>query len=95
MTSIIFNLGIKVFDLTSDFEKKRFTGLKSFFDCAQGSMIVLVRVEKSKESILEPKNNLEEFITFVRDTSIKTALYNPFVEGFILPIQEDTPILKV
>jgi thiamine pyrophosphate-dependent acetolactate synthase large subunit-like protein len=95
ITSLVFNIGCRVFDLTSDFEKKRFAAIKYFFGRGQGPMVVLVRVEKSKESTLIPKNNLEEFITFVRDTSIKTALYNPFAEGFILPTQEDAPILNV
>lgn len=97
MNSLIFNIGCKIFNLTSDLEKKRYTIVRHFFDRGQGPMVVIVRVEKGKEYNTEAQNNLDEFLTFVRDSSIKSALYNPFVEGLFLSDLQDNnvPILKV
>jgi hypothetical protein len=94
MISLIFNTGCRVFDLTLDFNNGQLN-VRPFFNRGQGPMVSLIRVDKSKKFDVTPENNLEEFMSFIRDTSIKTAMYNPFAEGFIMPVQEDAPILKV
>lgn len=80
---VIFSIGCRIFGLSTDFEKKRYNSIQHFIDRGQGPMVCIIKVDSSKVFNTEPKNNLEEFLTFVRDKSIKTALYNPFAEGFI------------
>lgn len=84
--SVIFNIGCRTFNLTKDFDRKEFKHINHFFDRGQGPMAVLIGVEKSKLSYSDviPKNNIEEFISFVRDNTIKSALYDPFAEGVVL-----------
>jgi thiamine pyrophosphate-dependent acetolactate synthase large subunit-like protein len=82
----IFNIGCRTFNLTKDFDRKEFKHVNHFFDRGQGPMVVIVGVEKSKSNYDNtiPKNDIREFIEFVRDNTIASALYNPFAEGLVL-----------
>jgi hypothetical protein len=98
IVSLVFNVGCRSFDFTDEFNKKNYKELQHLIDRGQGPMICLIRVEKSKSFTANPVNNLEEFLTFVRDRTIKTALYNPFSEAFNIELSDldegDIPILR-
>lgn len=83
--AVFFNIGCATFNLTDDFNKKRFKILKEFFNKSIGPMTAIMIVEKDREIHKAKKINFfNEFCTFIRDASIKTSLYDPFASGNLL-----------
>jgi len=79
--AMFFNMGCQSFNLTKDFELRRDSLIKTFFDRGQGPSVILISAEKDKKSNVCFENNFESFSDFVRDMTIKSALFDPFSEA--------------
>jgi hypothetical protein len=93
----LFNLGCRTFNLTKDFERKEIKETKHFIERVTGPLAMVLDADKSKNiySEIEVKNNIEDFISFIKDPTKKSALYDPFITAIDLPDADNLPTLKV
>lgn len=80
--AMFFNMGHQAFNLTNDFDLKRDELLQTFFDRGQGPVVILIFVDKDKKQYKLFENDIKQFCFFVRDTSLKSSLFDPFRDNF-------------
>ena len=88
----MYNFGLMTFNLTRHMHDKKFHEVRSVVERFSGPLVITIHVDKGIKKDLKPlnlnlKSHIKQFLDFVRDKELNSALYEP--PRFVMPEQKE------